>query len=258
MRTVRRGFTLIELLVVVTIIVVLLSMLVPGMGKAVDAAMETQCKSNLRQNGAGMIGYGVETGVLPASYMGGQTLNSSDGIAVAWPAQVRAYANDSTDIFYCPMAEPETRWVRTMGSSNPAKYGYDAGEYWVSGYLPGGTSYGHNNDGTRTHWSAVGNGKCGMSDNPDDPNQYVRVTLLRQPSQFICIGDSKIDGVWDAFIDYQVGGEDLAIRHHGGANIIFYDGHVAWVNSPEYEDNSGCGCIDPLKARMWNNDFLFP
>jgi len=33
--------------------------------------------------------------------------------------------------------------------------------------------------------------------------------------------------VWDAFIDYQVGGEDLPFRHHGGANIIFYDGHVA-------------------------------
>jgi len=29
------------------------------------------------------------------------------------------------------------------------------------------------------------------------------------------------------------------------------------VNSPAYEDHSGCGCIDPLKARMWNNDFLF-
>lgn len=62
----RYGFTLVELLVVIGIIAVLISVLLPALGKAQAAALKVQCGSQLRQIATGAFQYAADwKGSLP-------------------------------------------------------------------------------------------------------------------------------------------------------------------------------------------------
>jgi len=105
-----RAFTLIELLVVIAIVALLLSILIPSLGKAKEKVKSTICKTHLRGLGQaitlyleaydGRAYYSANSNGFQWYNASGHYLNPDDGAAY-WGVAYKDYAEDP-DVFGCP------------------------------------------------------------------------------------------------------------------------------------------------------------
>jgi prepilin-type N-terminal cleavage/methylation domain-containing protein len=103
-RSSRRAFTLVELLVVIAIIGVLVSLLLPAVNSAREAARRISCKNNIRQIGLAVANFESAKGAIPAGGWLSDPPNAECGNSFGW-------IHECFDILGQEDEGPTTSWI---------------------------------------------------------------------------------------------------------------------------------------------------
>jgi len=135
----KNAFTLVELLVVIAIIALLMSILMPALGRVKKQAKMVLCQSNLKQWGLVFSMYTDDNDGRFVSGLGGECMGGAMGYW--WMTSLKPYYRDKK-IRLCPMAtktyseggrSPFGAWA--TGCSEVGGWEVDTGSYGPNGYI---------------------------------------------------------------------------------------------------------------------------
>ena len=218
----RTYFSLIELLVVIAIIAVLVSMLLPGLQKAKEAARRISCNSHLKQFGTAFHSYvGDNRDFFPPADLNdlsGEEIKKNDW-NWAWMFQREKYI-PTGKIYKCPTAAgimpPESNYhrdldvfIKTVGPGRAASWTY--------------IGYGYNNHYVGSHAYVLGSG---------DSRRWlpVKISEMKKTSDCFLLAETKTEFNAGSYVSYS-NGQYIHDLHSGGTNLLFADGHTGHLKN---------------------------
>ena len=222
----RPAFTLVELLVVIGIIAVLVSILLPSLGRARESALRINCGSNLRTIGQALMEYSNRfKGVVPIGYMGGLGANNTKqfnyllagfGGSLKFPhglgllLETNLLPGDGR-VFYCPTIMSDSS-LGYDSSSNPWYRPPFQGASASLGTLR--TAYGSRPD---VGFHPVGAGAT-VASVPLPGQNWPKLTKDFRGLKAIVSDAASVPG-------------HLIMRHQKGLMVLWSDMSVTWMNS---------------------------
>jgi prepilin-type processing-associated H-X9-DG protein len=229
------------LLVVIAIIAILAAILFPVFAKAREKARQSSCQSNTKQMGIAVIGYINDYDGMYPQYIvrvcGAGGGFGASPLHQSWKMSILPYAK-STQIFQCPSYSPPAPLFDGGAAANS-----DVGQN--SGYAV-----------NLIHW---GSGSIATCASPIYNGVSVAESDIVNVAATVVLAD--YDSVSNGtYIGYNLMTHDFvrnitnapdkgALRHNGGCNYLFCDGHVKWLTPTGVRCKGDSDCMWNIKCQ---------